>query len=187
MQDHTTPDRIKRAAMSLFVAHGIDAVSMRDIAEAVGLKAPSLYAHFKSREALVSEMFVSSYADYGGRLASAAATPGPFRDKLTAMVRMICRLHAEDELLFNFLLLTQHGNLRDAPIAAHENPVEVLCQAVAQAMDAGDIPARDPALIAAALIGVIIQPATFKLYGRLPHSLAGMQDEIVALALRVVS
>ena len=48
MQDQPTRDRIKREAMRLFVAHGIDAVSMRDIADAVGLKAPSLYAHFKT-------------------------------------------------------------------------------------------------------------------------------------------
>ncbi len=187
MQDQTTRDRIIHAAMGLFVAHGIDAVSMRDIADAVGLKAPSLYAHFKSREALVGEMFLTGYAAYGRRLADTGATPGPFRDRLTAMVRLICRLHAEDELLFNFLLLTQHGNLRDVPVAPTENPVEILCQAVAAAMQAGDIPVRNPELIAAALMGVIIQPATFRMYGRLTANLAAMQDDIVALALRVVS
>jgi AcrR family transcriptional regulator len=187
MYDDSTRDRIKRAAMQLFVAHGIDAVSMRDIADAVGIKAPSLYAHFKSREALVGEMFLTGYAEYGQRLAGAAATPGPFPVKLDAMVRLICRLHAADEVLFNFLLLTQHGNLRDVPIAAEQNPVEIMCRAVVAGMEVGDIPARDPALIAAGVMGVIIQAATFRLYGRLKRNLAGMQDEIVALALRVVS
>jgi AcrR family transcriptional regulator len=190
-RDPSTRDKIKRAAMHLFVAHGIDAVSMRDIADAVGLKAPSLYAHFKSREALVAEMFQSGYAGYGRRLADAAGAPGSFAETLPAMVRLICRLHAEDELLFNFLLLTQHGNLRDLPVAPAENPVEVLCGAVERAMQAGEIPGRpvgrDPVLIAAALMGVIIQPATFKLYGRLTRNLAAMQDEIVALAVKVVS
>ncbi|HET6610060.1 MAG TPA: TetR/AcrR family transcriptional regulator [Rhodopila sp.] len=187
MQGQSTRDRIKRAAMQLFVAHGVDAVSMRDIADAVGLKAPSLYAHFKSRDALVAGMFQSGYAEYGRRLAEAAATPGPFTRTLAAMVRLICRLHAEDETLFNFLLLTQHGNLRDIPIAPEENPVEVLCGAVERAMRDGAISAGDPVLIAAALMGVIIQPATFKLYGRLTGNLAAIQDEIVALALKVVS
>jgi AcrR family transcriptional regulator len=173
--------------MRLFVAHGIDAVSMRDIADAAGLKAPSLYAHFKSREALVAEMFQAAYAEYGRRLADAAAMSGPFTQTLTAMVRLICRLHAEDELLFDFLLLTQHGNLRGLPILSTENPVEVLCAALHQAVQSGEISARDPVLAAAAVMGVIIQPATFKLYGRLNRSLAEMQDEIVALALKVVS
>src|SRR3954454_24371844 len=101
--------------MQLFVTHGVDAVSMRDIADAAGMKAPSLYAHFKSREALVSEMFLTGYTEYGRRLAEAATTPGPFHDKLDAMIRLICRLHADDPMLFNFLLVTQHGNLRDIP------------------------------------------------------------------------
>src|SRR4051794_34565893 len=182
MPDHPPRDRIKHAAMQLFVAHGVDAVSMRDIADAAGLKATSLYAHFKSREALVSEMFLTGYADYGRRLADAAATPGRFRDKLEAMIRLICWLHAEDELLFNFLLVTQHGNLRDVPVESAANPVEVLCRAVADAMARGEIPKREPALIAAALMGVVIQAATFKLYGRLEQRFVELQNEIVDLA-----
>lgn len=187
MQDFSTRDRIKRAAMRLFVAHGVDAVSLRDIADAAGLKAPSLYTHFKSREALVSEMFLTGYAEYGRRLAAAAAVPGPFGDKLTEMVRLICRLHAEDDVLFNFLLLTQHQHLRDVPPAGDGNLVDVLCRAVAEGMARAEVPRRDPALIAAALMGVIVQAATFRLYGRLQTSLAAMQDELVALARRIVS
>jgi AcrR family transcriptional regulator len=187
MQDHPTKDRIKREAMRLFVAHGIDAVSMRDIADAAGLKAPSLYAHFKSREALVAEMFQAGYAEYGRRLAAIAAPQGSAKHSVLAMVRLICHLHAENELLFNFLLLTQHGNLRDLVITPAENPVEILCTGVARAMQAGDIPFGDPVLITAALMGVVIQPATFKFYGRLHGSLADIQDDIVALALRVMA
>lgn len=187
MQDAPSPkDRIKREAMRLFVEHGVDAVSMRDIADAVGLKAPSLYAHFRSREELIGELFFASYADYGDRLAQAAAGPGRFADKLEAMVRVICGLHAEDELLFNFLLLTQHGFLRH--VAQDErNPVEVICRAVAAAMRAGEIPRGNPVLVAGALIGIIVQPATFKMYGRLNAGLGDLSDEIVALCLKLVS
>ena len=187
MQDPPTRDRIKQEAMRLFVARGIDAVSLRDIADAVGIKAPSLYAHFRSRDALVAEMFAQGYAAYGARLAAAAATPGRFQDRLAAMVRTICRLHAEDSVLFGFLLLTQHGNLRDVPVSSEDNPVDVLCRTVAAGMLDGDIPARDPVLIAAALMGVILQPATFHLYGRMTATLAEQADAIVDLALRVAS
>lgn len=187
MLDTATPDRIRREAMRLFVAHGIDAVSLRDIADAAGIKAPSLYAHFRSRDDLIASMFQTGYAAYGRRLAEAAATPGPFRQRLEAMVRLICRLHQEDTLLFNFLLLTQHDTLRDLPVAAADNPVEIICQQIVQAMQARQIPAGDPALIAAALIGIIVQPATFHLYGRLSGGLAIHADAIVDIALRVVA
>jgi len=187
MQDTQGPkDRIKREAMRLFVDHGVDAVSMRDIADAVGLKAPSLYAHFRSREELIGDLFFASYAEYGRRLSNAAATPGGFQRQLEAMVRTICALHAEDELLFNFLLLTQHGFLREVP-RDQRNPVEVICRSVAAAMQAKQIRRGNATLVAGAIIGIIVQPATFKLYGRLNQGLADLADELVALCLKVVS
>jgi AcrR family transcriptional regulator len=182
----TTRERIKREAMRLFVQHGVDAVSMRDIADAVGMKAPSLYAHFRSREDLIGELFFASYAAYGRLLASAAASPGGFRKQLQVMVRAVCALHAEDELLFNFLLLTQHGHLRQVP-PTEDNPVEVICKWVAAAAVRGEITAANPTLLAGAIIGVIVQNATFKLYGRLDQGLADVADEIVSLCLKVVS
>ena len=187
MQNTNSPkERIKRQAMRLFVDHGVDAVSMRDIAQAVGMKAPSLYAHFPSRDALIGDLFFASYDEYGRQLATAAASPGGFHCQLEAMVQVICTLHAEDELLFNFLLLTQHGFLRQIPPTTH-NPVEIICRSVARAMEAGEIPPGKATLVAGAIIGIIVQNATFKLYGRLDQGLADMKTEIAALCLKVVS
>jgi AcrR family transcriptional regulator len=183
---HAPKERIKREAMQLFGEHGVDAVSMRDIADAVGMKAPSLYAHFPSREALIEALFYASYTEYGRVLTDAAGTPGGFRRQLDVMVRAICALHREDELLFNFLLLTQHASLRQ-PLPEDRNPVEVICRWVAKAMALGEIPAGNPTLLAGAIIGVIVQNATFRLYGRLTEGLAEHTDEIVALCLRIVS
>jgi AcrR family transcriptional regulator len=186
LETYSPKERIKREAMRLFVQNGVDAVSMRDIADAVGMKAPSLYAHFRSRDELIGDLFHASYAEYGRQLVEAAATPNGFRNQLEAMVRVVCALHAEDELLFNFLLLTQHGFLRHVPATEH-NPVEVICRLVAAAMQAGEIPAGNATLLAGAIIGIIVQPATFKLYGRLNQGLGELTDEIVELCLKVVS
>ena len=119
-------------------------------------------------------------------LAEAAATPGGFRVALEAMVRLICTLHGEDELLFDFLLLTQHSVLKQVT-ADDRNPVEIICRRVAAAMAAGEIPSRSATLVAGAIIGVIVQAATFKLYGRMNEGLVELADEIVALCLRIVS
>ena len=185
MADHPK-DRIKQEAMRLFVEHGVDAVSMRDIADAAGMKAPSLYAHFRSREELIGALFHASYSEYGRQLAVAAAGPGGFHGQLEAMVRTICALHAQNELLFNFLLLTQHGFLRQVS-ANDDNPVEIICRWVADGMAAGAIPKGNPTLIAGAIMGVIVQNATFRLYGRLDQGLNEVSDEIVAICRRIVS
>lgn len=179
-------DQIKTEALRLFVERGVDAVSVRDIAAACAMKPSNLYAHFASREALVEELFREGYATYGDLMAAIAAIPGPFRLRVERFVREICRLHDEDTIRFRFLVMTQHGFLHHVP-RDERNPVEVICRAVAAAMDAGEIPAREPGLMAMALIGLVVQPATGRLYGRLSGGLLERADIIAAMCWRALS
>jgi AcrR family transcriptional regulator len=177
---------IKAQAMRLFVEHGVDAVSVRDIAAACEMKPSNLYAHFASRDALVAELFHDGYGEYGDIMASIAISPGPFRTRLERLIREICRLHDQDTVRFRFLVLTQHGFLHHVERTGR-NPVEVICQAVAEAMDSGDIPHREAELMALAIIGLIVQPATGLLYGRLTGGLLERADTIGAICWRVLT
>lgn len=59
----TTKQRILNAAMTLFAEKGYSDVYVGEIAEAVGIKAPSLYKHFKSKQeifnAILDEMKIN--------------------------------------------------------------------------------------------------------------------------------
>ena len=72
-------------------------------------------------------------------------------------MREICRLHDEDNIRFRFLVMTQHGFLHHVE-RFDRNPVEVICRASTEAMEAGEIPRRKPQLMAMAIIGLIVQP-----------------------------
>ena len=50
--DPSTRDRIAAVAAPLFADRGFAGVSMRDIAQAVGVKAASLYNHYSDKDAL---------------------------------------------------------------------------------------------------------------------------------------
>ena len=54
-------------------------------------------------------------------------------------------------------------------------------------MQSGEIRARDPVLLAAAIVGLVVQPATFLQYGRLLAPLANYADDIVAMCMRVAA
>lgn len=56
MVETSTRQRALDAALELFSQKGYDAVSMGDIAGALGIKAPSLYKHFKGKEELYSAL-----------------------------------------------------------------------------------------------------------------------------------
>ena len=177
---------IKAQAMRLFVERGVDAVSVRDIAAACAMKPSNLYAHFASREALVAELFHDGYAEYGAIMAEIAASPDPFRVRLERLVRKICRLHDTDTIRFRFLVMTQHGFSHHVE-RTDRNPVEIICRAVATAMETGEIPRREPELMAMAIIGLIVQPATGLLYGRLEGGLRERADTIGAMCWRALS
>lgn len=48
----TTKQKILNEALTLFAEKGYSAVYVGDIADAVGIKAPSLYKHYKSKQAI---------------------------------------------------------------------------------------------------------------------------------------
>ena len=45
----TTRDKILNETLTLFSENGFDGTSVEQIAEKVGIKAPSLYNHFRAR------------------------------------------------------------------------------------------------------------------------------------------
>ena len=58
-----TREEILRAAWALVRTEGLAALSMRDLAAAVGMRAPSLYQYFDSKLAIYDAMFGQGMAD----------------------------------------------------------------------------------------------------------------------------
>ncbi len=61
----TTRERILDAALTLFAGNGYDGTSVEQIAGAVGIKAPSLYKHFKGKEDILNSLIDTAEARYG--------------------------------------------------------------------------------------------------------------------------
>ena len=56
----TTKEKIAQAALELFSVRGYEAVSVRDIAGAVGIKESSIYNHFKCKQAIFDALVEES-------------------------------------------------------------------------------------------------------------------------------
>ncbi len=69
-----TKVRIIDAALTLFAQKGYDATSMSEIANQVGIKAPSLYAHFQNKQDLFDSL-VERMRDYFGKTYPSLHTP----------------------------------------------------------------------------------------------------------------
>ena len=64
MKQEDTKQRILDKALELFSTQGYDSVSVGEIAKAVGIKAPSLYNHFPSKQAIFDAIVESTAAQY---------------------------------------------------------------------------------------------------------------------------
>ena len=60
-----TKQRILLEALRLFSQKGYDAVSVEQIADAVGIRAPSLYKHYKGKQDIFDAIFEETAKRYG--------------------------------------------------------------------------------------------------------------------------
>ncbi|MGH7786429.1 MAG: TetR/AcrR family transcriptional regulator [Candidatus Binatia bacterium] len=100
-------DQVLRVAEALFARAGYRGVGLREIAAQVGIRAPSLFKHFASKDALYNAVLGNIFARLGEVAARLEGTT-PFAERLEAFVSGYVDLVASDPhvvpLLFRELM-----------------------------------------------------------------------------------
>jgi len=97
-------ERILDQAQRLFLAHGYDGVSIRDIAQACGLSNAVLYYHFGSKRNLYFEVLREHISTLAHRLQEAGAIDGSCRDRLVNIVHAYAQMILEYQDTVQILL-----------------------------------------------------------------------------------
>jgi AcrR family transcriptional regulator len=139
---------IIEAARDLMAEGGLDRLSMRHVAERVGLSATALYHYFENKEALVRRVVEDAFRRFGSYLAAAAERhPEGSVERLYALGEAYLRFAVENETYFRVLFSLQHPDPRTLEDLPHGGGFNLLRESVAQAMEAGNIRAADPDLV----------------------------------------
>jgi AcrR family transcriptional regulator len=176
---------ITRTALELFVRQGITETTTKDIAREAKVAEGALYRHYASKDDLAWHLFATHFTALALDLDRLQQDVPTARGKLEAIIRHVCGFFDRDRVLFSYLLLVQHAQMPkvtpDMP-----SPVEVFRKVVAGAMARKEIPKTDPDMATAMAMGVILQVALARVYGRLTGPLSKRADPLIAAVWRVL-
>jgi AcrR family transcriptional regulator len=148
-------EEILEAAERLLIDTGDEeAVSIRAVADAVGVTPPSIYLHFRDKNELLFEVCERHFERFDRVLEEAAARSDEPFESLRLRGRAYVQFGVENPEQYRILFMRKRATLpedvdfdriRGAAAFGH------LVDAVQRCMDAGAIPRRDPFLVATIL------------------------------------
>ena len=180
-----TKDRFRRAALRLFVAKGITETTVRDIGAAVGVTDAALYRHFSSKEELAWDIFVDDLLAMAREFEGFRRAHKTSKPAIEAMVRRFCAAFDEDQDLITYLFLAWHSQ-HEKVTADMPTPMKVVIATIADGMKRGDVPKRNPVLVASMVYGICRQAAVSCLLGTLEKPLGQYADALVAESARML-
>lgn len=80
-------ETLLQAAVELFGSRGYEAVSLRDVTAEVGLKAPALYNHFRSKDELLIAAMTSALQAFNESVVDTDDATAPAMERLDTMIR----------------------------------------------------------------------------------------------------
>lgn len=101
----TRRDEIVEIARQLFAEKGYAATSTRDIAEACGLLAGSLYSHFRSKAQMLELAVGPFHEQLNAAMREAAELPGTGAERVEAMIRSVvalCSMHPAELRILHY-------------------------------------------------------------------------------------
>ena len=88
MKQETRKEQIIHISAILFKEKGFSAVTMRDIAKAMGIKAASLYNHISSKQEILSNIIIVLAEDFTNGMSQIRGTEASSIDKLKRIVEL---------------------------------------------------------------------------------------------------
>lgn len=145
---------IIQAATSLFAKRGVDATSMRNIADAAGVREAAIYRHFASKDEMSREIFASWYGWYSRQLEEIVRGPGGAKEKVHGAARLELSAAAEHTEAFIYFCDNETRFLRSLP-AGVPRAREVFIELITQGQERREVKAGDAGLLADMLSGAL--------------------------------
>jgi AcrR family transcriptional regulator len=139
--------RILDAAAALFLEHGYEGLSMRQIAERIGYSATTIYRYYEDKDDLLFAIVHDGFLRFGRQLAKAAQSSDDPRERLAALGRAYIEFGLRNPVYYRMMFMQRSDFLFDSRAERKEPMIDsfgVLREAVEQAMQSGVLRPGDP-------------------------------------------
>ena len=137
-------EEIVAAATRLLVETGsIDAVSIRAIADAVGVTPPSIYLHFADKEDLILAVCDDRFQAMDQLMTEGAVTATTPLDELYKRGEAYIRFGLDNPEQYRFLMMSTGREMSPAKVSEWAC-LQHMVDSVQRCIDAGELPASDP-------------------------------------------
>lgn len=146
MKRQTTAEKIVKAAYRLFDREGAHAVTMRRVADAVGITPMAIYRHFPNREALLKKISDDNFQAIARDMQACIEQPD-ILSRLQALVNPYLDYALEHPHLFDYAFAVQREDARRFPddFRARKSPsFNISVDAIAEGMRQGLLKQGDP-------------------------------------------
>ncbi len=179
---HKTADAIRRESLTLFARHGYAAVSMRSIADAVGVQVSALYNHYPTKQAILVDLLTGHMERLLAAWTEEAKTSLPPKAAVERFARFHIRYHITkpDEVFLSYMELRSldpdNFKTLDKLRRTYENILTDIVKTLTP---------DDPKITAMAILGMLTGATTwYKPNGRL--SAQEIEDIYAKLALNSI-
>ena len=182
--------RLQEEAVRRFAEQGYHAVSVRDIAAAVGIKVGSLYSHLESKEQLLRDLMLLGFEEHRDRLGAALLGAGSEpADQLRALMDAHVRVNATYPLIAricNMELRALGPENYPQLLAVRDRSVQPFVDVIERGVALGVFHCQDSWLAAAAMGAMGLRVAFwFEPKGR--YSVDELAAQYADFALKLVS
>ncbi|HEY8739722.1 MAG TPA: TetR/AcrR family transcriptional regulator [Candidatus Dormibacteraeota bacterium] len=185
-----THRRLLEVALLTFSERGFHGVSVRELADAAGIRPSSMYAHLASKEALLMELISMGHEEHRDRLRRAfASEPNDITQRMRALVRAHVRLHAEFPLLGRVANREMHAlnpARRERVMKIRQEAQDLLQRTVEEGAAAGVFSVPDPFLAIAVIGGSGIRVAEWWDLG-LGYTVEQVEETYADFAIRLLT
>lgn len=147
-------EQILEAALHLFAQHGMAHVSTRQIAQAVGISQPSLYAHFRTAHEISAELCLRAFERLGQVSRAVMAEPGTPAEHFRRLGQAYIRFGLDHPDMHRMAFMIEGNEQTAALVREAKDPIMAvgegafdMLRGVIAAMLASDTGGADPATV----------------------------------------